>query len=399
MPVLILYLLLAGQMAPPPDAGVRDAQVRPAPAPREILERAVRRIFPGLDDAGWEEQGVYIAVAAEQMYAENGWDTEPDLFTLDLLREVAVIPPWHVRDRFLTVVRHFSDRYLLDEEQEQLFANMVETEAIGMFVRYAPQFMPIAMEAAQMRLAGEPYTAEDVARWSRELAPLAADARRHLDQVAGTLFEHLNPQQQELFLVDQAALNRRLDRLEELQVRWQRGAWQPADWGLEGDPIQTGHGAQASATEAVDGASAQAGDASAALPGERPTPPGELATRPAVAEDAWARYVREFVARYRLDDGQEQTAWRIYRLARERRDFHRLRHERRLDGYRRAGAAADDPRLQRRLSEFEAQWAQTEAMLFETLKRRLERLPTAEQRAAAAPPAGEAKQPTAPAGR
>ena len=53
------------------------------------------------------------------------------------------------------------------------------------------------------------------------------------------------------------------------------------------------------------------------------------------ADDEWARYVRAFIAKYHLNDEQQQRAWLIYGDAKERDDVFGGRFERQMETLRR----------------------------------------------------------------
>ena len=85
--------------------------------------------------------------------------------------------------------------------------------------------------------------------------------------------------------------------------------------------------------------------------------------------DEWAQYVRSFIARYQLDDAQQQRAWRSYENAKRQDD-------RAMQRLRRSGGDRNDER-----SEANARRAaEMHERLFERLKAELDRLPTRTQR-------------------
>ncbi|MCK4341093.1 MAG: hypothetical protein KAY37_05140 [Phycisphaerae bacterium] len=403
MKFLFTLLLLIGPQVTPeqikqsePSAEQRERQT---PSVLDIIEHASRQIFAGLeDDGGWDEHGGYMITAYERLYEVQGWDSEPDLFTLDVIREVGAIPPWQVRERFDALAARYADRYLLDEEQEQVYREMVERESIGLFVRHASQLLPDVLEAVQTRLAREPITAEQVERWSKEMAPVFMDMRDRIDVMTAELMENLDPEQQELFLVDLEALNHRLDRLDEMGAAWWEGDWKPEDWGMDRDPIQLGERRPDRTDKTEPGYSGE--DAESGAPASNgvskplrtyPPPPGDVAvstqptSRPAEELEAWAKYVRDFIRRYGLNDDQQRRAWTIYDNARQRRTFHQRRYDRKIERHQHHAAAMEDEKLRQRLTEIEESWSSTRKMIFEGMKRRLERLPTRRQRRAAIP--------------
>jgi hypothetical protein len=358
----------AGQV-PEPDEIEQDET-----EPRTVLERVARAVFTGIEArGGWDEHGTYFVSAAERLFAQQGWDSEPDLFTLDVMREAGQIPPWEIRTRFDVLTGRFADRYLLDEEQTAYFRATMEREVYGLFGRHAAEIVPALAEFAQRRLAGEPVTAEQVERWTRAVEPAFYDVRARVNAVSEALMERMSPVQREWCEVDLAAMNRRLDTIEAMGEHWWDGDWMPSDWGLDADPIQTGRWARATTQPTIEDA--------AALVADRGTVK-EATSQP--AEDAWAAYVRAFIARYGLNADQTSSAWRLYDRVRQRRAHHLRRVEQERAGYARA-VARGDRRARERLAAVGVRWKATEGMLFETLKRGLERLPTRRQRLQAEP--------------
>jgi len=332
-----------------------------------------------------------------QVYERNGWTTEPDQFSLELAQELDALPPWEFEHHMEVVTRRLSDRYLLDEEQQQTLRGLIEREWGDLLARHIGRLVPVITEVLQTRLAGEPYAPEQVARWTELTEPVFEDGRRRLLAAADEFMSVLNLQQRELVQADLDAAARRIARMQELRESWRRGAWNPADWGLDRDPIQLGDGLpnrDAAALESHTGELQQASRGPMERPAGReqagaPSADAGPRIREAqsareVDDDPWATYVRDFIRRYRLDDAQQRRAWLVYRQARERREFLAQRWTQRIVQCQRAlDASPSDDSLRARLSELEKSKADTGRMLFEELKRRLERLPTRAQRRAA----------------
>ncbi len=394
-------------------------EIEPAPGPNFGPPPMMRRFFDQFKELGpWDQQFNYIMPAAEKFFIRNGWESEPDLFALEVVRAVESKPPWAVQERMTTIKTLISDRYALDAEQEQ---RLVETMQRGMgeiFRRNAPRIMSYGVEALTTRLSGEPFTPEQVARWMKLAEPVIQDARNTAQSLMNEFSEHLTEDQREMLLVDMEAAQRRSDRVMELGRKWANGEWSAEDWGLEEDPIQTGQ-LRAAGVPPHDAAHApnssdptkDGSDAAPPMPpspGNDPTgtgaasPSAEAAAGLSNAErlprnrprtpqpaqldnDPWAVHTREFVQRYQLDDDQSQRAWQIYRESRERRDEYVKRHEARIAGARGAANGAADERTHGRIEELTARERAAIDRLFDQFKLRLEKLPTRAQRKAAGP--------------
>ncbi len=375
-------MLAAGQGVEPPPMERR---------PRSPVDRAIDQMFravPEMRDR-WSEHAVYGINAMDGVFATQGWNSEPDQFALSIAKESAQLPPWDVQGRYDLVVGKLSDRYMLDAAQEDNLREMLMRESNEFIGRNMGRMLPVMTEMAQLRLSGEPFTPEIVQRWSQQMAPLFYDARDRLKEKSAEFLTTLDPDQQAIVEQDLGATLRRMDRMEQLGAEWNDGRWRPDDWGMGRDPIQRGEmrtasgatSGEAAAGGATPGASGGAGepqqakssDASAAA--ANPAPPPALPQSPAQSSasgpsDPWADYVKQFITKYTLDDGQQERAWIVYKSAVERREQQVRRFEARAG--RVSGSAA-----QAKLAESRAA---SEKTIFDEMKRRLERLPTTAQR-------------------
>jgi len=418
--LIVLFVLPAGPADPNnPAAGRKPQPRREQPATRpardrfaELQQQAARLIGATRQLGDWNEHYGYIMDAVERVYDRNGWTSESDLFSLELLGEVSAIPPWDVRRRFDALTARLAERYVLDEDQTASMRHLLVRESADMFRQHAGRIMQYGLELIQTRAAGEPFTAEQVARWAELARPVFVDSRRRMTEIAREFMEQLEPEQRELVQRDLEAANRRMDAVEKMGDRWARGEWDPRDWGLEEDPIQNGtraaggEGPDSAAAAAEQAAGGQARSPRPARGGGAPPSEPPVGEGPAVEEtvqpskqrgqkptagpdsDGWARYVRAFIARYDLNAEQQQKAWLIYRDADERRAAVRKRFDRRVADVRVAGNADEDKVIREQVEQRERDLGR----LFEQLKQRLERLPTRSQRKAAEP-AGAAETP------
>jgi phage gp37-like protein len=379
--LVFAILMLGGALAPG----------QPAEPPREptALEQATQQLLRLMRDKDSSEVAHTTILNLPRVYARNGWTSEPDQFSLDLIREADALPPWQVEQQFNVLTGRLADRYLLDERQQGVLHDLLEREANTFIGQHVGQLIPVFVEALQTRLAREPYTPEQVARWTDATTPVVADARRRLQAASAEFMGVLDPQQRELVQTDLDAANRRIDRVQELRETWRRGEWDSADWGLEEDPIQRGAVPTGRPPQEQQGQSGTRSDTPAAAESDPgPGAAGRRSPRPTTSPtedgDPWARYVRDFIRQYGLDEAQQQRAWIIFRSARERRDFHEQRYGQRIAQCRRELAASGGESLQHRLGELEKTQATMREMIFEEMKRRLERLPTRAQRRTAA---------------
>ena len=370
----------------------------------ELQQKAFRLIQATRDLGDWEQQYVYVLDAVERVFERNDWESESDLFALEIFRDVSQIPPWDPMARFERAIEMVGDRYLLDEDQMASLQNHIIQTNVGLFTKHADRIMEYAIDAIETRAAGEPFTPEQIARWTELAEPVFLDARKSANELVRDFGKELDPEQRELLQRDMDAANRRMNDMERMATRWKRGEWDPHDWGMEDDPIQNPGGRnEAEAAEVPGAAATRRPGARRAAPAAREEstetateaaaaepPPSDprradpTTTRQASEDDPWAQYVRDFIKRYDLDSEQQQRAWIYHRDAKERDAVFARRFERRAEPLREK--AADDERarvtLERRTEEHRAEHER----LFEQLKERLERLPTRAQRRSAEGP-------------
>ena len=376
------------------------------------LEWATRRVLDGIENqVDWDEQNAYALAAIERLYELQGWNSEHDLFTLDVYREMSTLRPWQVSEQFDVLAGRCADRYMLDDTQTQILHDLLVRETCTLFVRHAGELLPLMAEVAHTRLNGQPFTTEQVTEWTHVLDPIFYDGRERVSAIAAELLEVFDPQQQELLLADLDETNRRLDRIQELGRLWWHGDWEPADWGLDQDPVQLGehrgalrpHSTAPPAEPADRDEHSFAADSVAPRRNKTLAPNTDhpLTSQPAKARpdelDAWTQFVRDFIARYHLDEAQQQRAWIIHRTTCERRDLLEERFARRRTQLSQAASPSAGEAFVTRQSELEQSHAATRDLLFEAMKRRLERLPTrAQRRDATEPPASRPARPEYP---
>ena len=379
--------------------GFRAAAQDPAPEERPPggFEQNLTRLLTSLQSfSNWDEHSGYIMDAMETMYERNGWTGESDLASLDVLERVEAVPPWDMMGRFGAFADALGERYNLSEEQRLTLEQMALERATAIFQKNHENIMGYAMEAIQVRAAGEPFNAQQVARWAALAQPVLADARKSILEGAEEFSKSLSPEQRAQVEADLQSARKRLERVEAMRAEWAAGEWEPEHWGLDNDPIQNGEKVMERHRLAESGGAVPP-QGTPVPPGERrargdgPTAPeggpaadgtergGRKPTASAPADDEWTRFVRSFIAKYGLDPDQQQRAWQFHAQARQRAEQIELRHGPRKPAAprsRRGNAASQETAgddVSGRLLD----------ATFEQLKNRLQRLPTRAQRRAA----------------
>ena len=133
-------------------------------------------------------------------------------------------------------------------------------------------------------------------------------------------------------------------------------------------------------------ASGETGKRAAASPAERQVEAEPGASPEFAQDDVWSRYIRAFIDRYKLNQEQQQVAWRIYRQAKVQEKLILRRSRATGEMANRAGAQAA-----RRSETIRDRETKALERLFDRIKARLEKIPTRRQRREA-----EARRATVP---
>ena len=321
----------------------------------------------------WEQQSAQNEESTGLVFQRQGWNSEPDQFALNMIRDVDRIPPWQTKQREEVFLNALQGRYQLTENQKSMINQKMRFESMRLSVKYFKEAAPIAMEALKARASGQPFTAEQMARWSRAAQPILADARESIERVAGELSGTMTPEQRKQMDGDLKAFLKRHDDVVKLTERWQRGEWDPRDLGLDHDPAHASIVAAKQQSELA-----------------RPVPPvlQQPAAEPNARSDdesSWERYVREYGVNHGFDPVQTKSARAILSEQTARAKNFRQARATQLATLQRAVAAENDPVRKADLTK-ELQSVLTPVSdMFTELCARLDELLTADQRARYSP--------------
>lgn len=309
MSVLSLFLPSSFAIATTPETDNSNSA-------EEVFQKFAKPI-PGVD---WEEMSPHFVQMLDRMFERNGWNDESDLYAKKVASRIAALPPWDLPGRLGALSEEVSDRYGLTPQQTGMFQRSVMRESFGMMIKYGPAMWEQAQEALQGRASGKPYSAEQIARWAKDAEPLLREIEASAERISGELEESLSDEKKKVLKQDMDSFHKRQKGVEAMNQRWAKGLWQPDEWGLEDDPIQTA-AARLEASEATD-----------TKPG--PTPPTARQAAPLVAPvveaapipdhwiehdpSTWIALVVEVEKRFGLDAGQMDTAWSIHAEVLER---------------------------------------------------------------------------------
>jgi len=350
---------------PPPQPPPNEES--PAKQYGELLN-ATKQIGP------WEQQSAQNEEATGLVFQRQGWTSEPDQFALNMIREVDRVPPWQTKQREEIFLNSLQSRYQLTENQKSMINQKMRFESMRLSVKYFKEAAPIAMEALKTRASGQPFSAEQMARWSRAAQPILVDARDSIEKVATELSGTMTPEQRKQMDGDLKAFLKRHDDVVKLTERWERGEWDPRDLGLDRDPA---HAAIIAAKQAEQQARLS----------QQPVLQQPVAEPNARSDDesSWERYVREYGVNHGFDAVQTKSARAILSEQTARAKNFRQARSAQLKTLQQAVAAENDPVKKADLAkELQGVLAPVSDM-FTELCARLDELLTADQRAKYSP--------------
>lgn len=374
MPKLIVILLFAvmGQAAP------TEKESEPKPPGEEVkfndLLDESKKLGP------WEKNAPLEAQAINQFFDRNGWTGPEDQFARDLVLQVNQVPPWNQQERQDIFMNALSSRYSLSSDQQRRLNRGMQRETMRLTLNHFKEIAPIAMEAVKTRASGQPFTSEQVARWSTVMRPIAEEGREAIERVGRELARDMNAQQKDLLSRDLKAFARRHRNVTEQMVKWQNGQWKAEDWGLDRDPIQSGQGNPAGGGD-EDKALAEAREA--ALRSKAGNPQQTPGAMQPVLDNEWTRYLKDFAARHEFTAAQKVSAEGILQDLLKRAHAWREANKETITAAEARVRANRDPTRTAKLSAELEQLTSPLRQMFDELKARLDALLTAEQRSRA----------------
>ena len=259
---------------------------------RAIQEKA------GVFFENWGAEASIIKDAHENVFAERGWDSEADQFTLQLINQITDISPLQNQEREEVFLRAYQERLGLDDDQAHMLGNEMRQESIRFTMEHFADIMPIATEVITTRSQGKPFTPEMVQRWAQKLEPLMDDALTSVNRVRSKMEVTMTQDQKDLLAHDMESVLKRHNDVKEMVKDWKAGKWDPRDWGLHADPIH-----QSAVHEAVLRDELRNELVENAMLKDQPNM--EVTSRD---PSAWARYVKWFVNEFECDDKQRIAA-------------------------------------------------------------------------------------------
>lgn len=375
---LLPRLLLISAVAVCPALAQSEDDGESAPkAVKEGLRQAAQLMDVAKSVGPWDKQFQLMEEATENVFNQQGWNSEPDQFAANVMREVGRVPPWDPQKRQEVFMNQLQTRYGLTHDQVSQFDKDFQREGMNMAVKHFKDIVPIALEVAKTRAADEPFTPEQVQRWTTKLRPLMDEGAETIERVTGKLLRTMTPDQRRIVEGDLKAFRRRHNDVKQMAERWANGKWTPADWGLQNDPVHAGEVLKAAASEAEKNALVEQ-----VLIAKRPDE-----ERIARSEDEWERYVKWFCNTYQCDDRQRSTAAGILAGSKKEAISYRLAKRDTIAEYERAIRRTEDALRKKSFMTELDKVLQPISDTFERMKRRLyEEVLTTGQRIKYTPP-------------
>ncbi len=256
----------------------------------KALQEQARKI-----EDNWAIEAMRIQEAHNIMFRRNGWTSESDTFALNLINEISTYGPFETEARESVFLNGVQSRFGLSEDQVDVLNSEMRRESMAFTMKHFDKLLPVAMEAVQAKSAGQPFTPEMVAKWSRQLEPIMEDALSGVDRVKQRLASTMDDSQKALLEKDMEAVRKRHNDIKAKVQQWKNGKWTPYDFGLENDPAYAG-----------------------VIRDYMPPEDAPVANREEIVievtrrdQSLWAKYVADFVNKYDCDEKQRNSAMAI----------------------------------------------------------------------------------------
>lgn len=315
-------------------------------------------------------------------------------------------PPERVIRWFLTETsRRVGREYEFDEYQQQLAQEAITDNMLKFIKEHETELKPLVNEFFDATYGDTPPDADFVASWAERALPMLDKFRGALNETADSMRDFMTEEQEMRLDGSLAALDAGTEIITQRLHGWADGGfdWEH-DWSgsrkAQLIEIERNRELKARMDEArsvrlnPSGAAAGAAANNRGKTGAGSAPPEK--------KDEWDAYVESFITRYELDDRQTQQARLLLESQKEHRDQYLRQKGAEMEAIEKKFAKAENEE-QVRAAEAEYQkLLRPISTIFDVLKKKLDKLPTRQQRAKAAEKAPQAQAsegaPAKPAG-
>ncbi|MGI0148388.1 MAG: hypothetical protein ACREDF_02490 [Thermoplasmata archaeon] len=269
--------------------------------------------------------------------------------------------------------------YGFDEEQRTKAREAI-VDGWGQFLgERRERLQPLLNEFLEMRLDVEPPPKERVQAWAEKAGPAFEELRDQAGKSVGALRQIVKPDQRIAFEVEAVKLQAGLALAGAKLYQWRSGEFDAKDFWepLPSERRREREKAQPDPVAPSTGGAGASSEESSAAASDNPAVEDQIA----VELTSWDTFAAEFMARYALDPAQRDAVRSCLTELKERAAAHRDRHREEI------------AQLERRIAASRGEDAEVEAVrrdvvtlygpideMFAELKRRIEPIPTTEQR-------------------
>lgn len=246
----------------------------------------------------WDNQAGMARSIIDQLFEQNGWDSEADQFARQLSTDVATVPPWDFRGRVSALTGGLAKRYDLTFSQKLRLQTMVLKEVPLFVMEHSDLLLRQTSQYVQGQLAGEGFSSEQIAEWIAESDDLYEDFDARVRRMIDEFDEHLSDTQRDILHQDLDAYVKRQHRVAQLRDKWRQGKWKPGEWGLTAEEETAARLAELAGEDVQ----------------QRVQP---------CDETTWSVYTRDAIKRYDMEDSQKETALSILQEMSERAQSYR----------------------------------------------------------------------------
>ncbi len=268
--------------------------------------------------------------------------------------------------------------YDLDDPQRVKVCDDLVEQWSGFLAENRSVIQPLANEFIEMRMTLEPPSKERVHAWAERALPVFEKTRDQIRESHDEFRKVLRPMQRAKFEVDALQMSAGMAIAEQKLKEWKQGEfdkdvfWEPLPAERRARREERREERRRRRTEPDPTAVAE--------------PPKTPVDQIAAELDSWEKYVADFVQLFHLDEGQRTAALSCLSELRERAIAHRERRREeiaRLEYRIQNNTATPDAPLDELKKQLSELYGPIDD-IFKELQTRLEQIPTADQRAAAA---------------
>lgn len=347
--------------------------------------------------------GLAGAVAGAQEHDDDYYEDEPDKprhETGDQAPMLFITPT--IIDRAIDrITDELARHYDFDDDQLWETREVIKERFPRFILENRAEIITVVNQWVEAVIGAEPPTPEEVADWAERAQPLLNDVFDLMEESSDELRTFMTEEQQlqldgemAMFRVGVNHMNHRMDVWADggydWETEWPRSeAFRQKEREREGQLRREQEQARREALglESVP----EAEGAGASVEPESPT------TKPAVPspsrlKDEWTEYVNKFIKRYRLNEDQQENAWRALRGQQETRDNYLRRRLPDIEALEKRGEKVTTEEERDKIRAELEKLNKALERYFQQLKDKLDRIPTRRQRAAAAKAEMEARE-------